>query len=105
MQDETVLAFFQELGFEEIDIEDGLTALSVELTLDGCYALVTNQEGGMPEILRQPFVFAWYTPEGAYQWSVVFKNAYVFKDTWSQGDTIEQKFDSVRKYWESKEGN
>ena len=102
MPEENVLEFFQALGFEEIDIEDGLRALSVEYSADGSYALITNDVGTMPDKLRQFLIFAFYSPEGAYQWSTGFKNAYVFKDFWLQGETILQKCEVVRQYGESK---
>ncbi|MDF2499859.1 MAG: hypothetical protein K0Q77_573 [Anaerosporomusa subterranea] len=103
MQEESVLEFFQALGFEEIDIEDGLTALSVEFAPTGNYALITNEEGTLPEKLRQNLIFACYTPEGAYQWSVGFKNSYVFTEIWSTGESLDQRCEAVRQYGESKE--
>jgi hypothetical protein len=102
MQEENVLEFLQALGFEEIDIEDGLTALSVEFGPEGNYALITSEEGTLPEKLKQLLVFAYYTPEGAYQWSVSFKNAYVFQDIWSTGESLGQKCEAVRQYGENK---
>lgn len=104
MAEENVLDFFQALGFEEIEIEDGLTALAAELNPDGSYALITSEEGALPERLKQFLLFACYRPDGAYRWSVGFKNALVFKEIWSQGETTEQKFEAVRTYWESKGG-
>lgn len=102
MQEENVLEFFQSLGFEEIDIEDGLTALSVEFAPAGNYALITNEEGTLPEKLRQNLIFAYYTPEGAYQWSTGFKNAYIFNEIWSTGESLDQKCNAVLQYAESK---
>lgn len=101
--EENVLAFLQELGFEEIDIEDGLTALAVEFEPDGDYALITNSEGLLPETLKQSLVFACYTAEGAYQWSASFKNAAAFKNIWSSGESLAQKCEAVRQYALSKE--
>lgn len=104
MQEESVLVFFQALGFEEIEIEDSLTALSVEYSSDGSYALLTDDEGNKPETLKQSLIFAFYSPEGAYQWSTSFKNAYTFKDTWLQGETIMDKCQAVRQLGEEKGG-
>ena len=102
MMTEDDLAFFQTLGFDEIDIEDGLTALAVELG-DGSYALLTDDEGGLPEDLKQFLIFAYYSPEGAYQWSAGFKNAHLFQEIWTQGETILQKCETVGQYAKSKE--
>jgi hypothetical protein len=98
---ENPLGFFQNLGFEEIDIEDNLTALAVDFDTDG-YALITDDEGNLPESLNQFLIFAFYSAEGAYHWSVGFKNAHAFKDIWSNGATNSQKCDAIRHYGESK---
>lgn len=97
MSDESVLDFYEDLGFEETAIEDGLTALSFEVDPQGSYALVTDEEGAVPETLRQVVVFACYTPEGAFQWSASFKNSYVFRDIWSGNHTTEEKLDAIQK--------
>lgn len=83
MNGENVLVFYEELGFEETEIEDGLTALAVEVDGAGGYVLLTDDEGGLPASLRQPVVLAYYSPEGAYQWSSGFKNSFLFRETWS----------------------
>lgn len=97
MSDESVLDFYEPLGFEETDIEDGLTALYFEIDPQGSYALITNDEGSVPATLKQAVVFACYTPEGAFQQSASFKNSYVFKDIWSGPPTVEQKLDAIQK--------
>lgn len=97
MSDENILDFYEGLGFEETAIEDGLTALSFEIDPQGSYVLLTDEEGAVPETLRQTVVFACYTPEGAFQWSASFKNSYVFKDIWSESQTTEQKLDAIQK--------
>lgn len=101
MSDETVLGFYEALGFEETDIEDGLTGLFFELDPQGSYALISNEEGAIPESLKQAVIFAFYTPEGAFQWSASFKNSYVFKDIWSKAQTSQQKLDAIGKRQES----
>jgi hypothetical protein len=97
VSDENVLDFYEALGFEEIDIEDGLTALSFEIDPQGSYALITNAEGAIPETLKQAVVFACYSPEGAFLWSASFKHSYVFKDIWAGNKSTEQKLDAIRK--------
>ena len=97
VSDESVLDFYGALGFEETDIEDGLTAFYLEIDSQGSYVLITNDEGGIPESLKQPVIFACYTPEGAFQHSASFKNSYVFKEIWSSAQTVEQKLDAIQK--------
>ena len=97
VSDENILEFYETLGFEETDIEDGLTALYLEIDPQGNYALITNEEGAVPETLKQAVVFACYTPEGAFQQSASFKNSYVFKEIWSSAQTVEQKLDAIQK--------
>ena len=94
---EAVLDFYESLGFEETDIEDDLTALYFETDPQGSYVLMTNEEGAIPETLKQAVIFACYTPEGAFQWSASFKNSYVFRDIWSGAQTPQEKLDAVGK--------
>ena len=100
---DNVLSFYQELGFEEIDIEDNLTALFIETGEDGSYALLTDDNGEMPKQLRQTVFFACYSAAGAFQWSASFKNSFLFKDTWLRSDTITDKLEALRLHREQNE--
>ena len=100
MQD-SVMHFFQGLGFEEIEIEDNLTALAVDCGVEG-YAIISDDNGNIPESLNQFLIFAFYSPEGAYQWSTGFKTAEAFKPIWSKGGTVWEKCEVVRQYGENK---
>jgi hypothetical protein len=97
VSDGTVLEFYEALGFEETEIEDALTALSLEVDPQGSYVLITNEEGEIPETLRQTIIFACYTPEGAFQWSASFKNSFLFKDIWSGDQNVQQKLEAIAK--------
>ncbi len=97
MEDGNARDFFAALGFEETEIEDGLTALCCETDEDGGYALVTDDEGAVPENLKRAVVFACYTPEGAFAWSAGFKHAYVFRDVWAKPATVAEKVAALRK--------
>jgi hypothetical protein len=98
MSDENLFDFYETLGFEETDIEDGLTALFFELDSGGSYSLITNEDGAIPETLKERVVFACYSPDGAFLWSVGFKNSYVFRDTWAGSETAGQRLAAVEKY-------
>lgn len=95
-----VLDFYETLGFEEIEIEDDLTALFVEIDLGGSYALITNEEGEMPESLKQSIVFACYSAEGVFLWSTSFANSHQFSEIWSD-DSLERKIVAIQKHRET----
>ena len=96
-----VLEFFAVLGFEEIDIEDGLTALCFEESPDSEYALITDEEGSLPNSLEIPLMLACYSPEGAFLWSTGFKNAAHCKELWSSGNTYAEKLQKIQVYRKS----
>lgn len=93
--------FYETLGFSEIEIEDGLTALYFEISPDGEYFLLTDENGSMPATLKQGVILACYSPQDAFLWSTSFKNAQVFKETWSEGRTAAEKGEAVQKYREN----
>lgn len=98
MTTDSMTDFFAALGFEEVEIEDNLTVLGIDADSDGNYILLTDEEGALPATLRQRIVLAYYTADGAYQWSVGFKNAFLFKDTWSSGDDLTAKLAVLQQY-------
>ena len=83
IENQAVLDYFTALGFEMIPIEEGLTALSVEEAPDGEYALITDEEGSLPDSLDIPLLLACYSGEGAYLWSTSFKNAAQFTEIYT----------------------
>jgi hypothetical protein len=103
MINESVMDFYQGLGFEETEIEDRLMALTCEFNVDGNYGLITDEDGAIPKSVKQPIVFAYYTPEGSFLWSTSFKNSYLFKDIWSGEQTPAQNIEALQKYREGKE--
>ncbi len=98
MSEESVFDFYGALGFEETDIEDGLTALACELDAAGGYALMTDDEGAIPATLKQRVIFACYSAEGAFLWSMGFKNSFVFREVWSRPQTPEEKLAAVQEH-------
>lgn len=98
-----VMQFYENLGFEESEIEDGLKALAYEFPGDESYALLTDENGEIPQNLKQRVIFAYYSAEGAFQWSIGFKNAYLLQNMWSEPETSEQKLAKMLAYLESKE--
>jgi hypothetical protein len=98
-----IIAYYTGLGFEETEIEDGLTALAYEIPTDESYVLLTDEDGKMPVALKQPVLLAYYTPEGAFQWSIGFKNSPMFKDIWSVSDNPARKLEALLEYRATKE--
>lgn len=98
MNSENALDFYESLGFEEAEIEDGLTALFFETGEDSSYVLLTDEDGKLPVNLKAAIVLAYYSPEGAFQWSVSFKNSHLFKDIWTVSEKIEDKLTGALKY-------
>ncbi len=98
-----VLDFYEALGFEETEIDDNLIVLGIELTQEGNYGLITDDEGTMPENLKQSITFAYYTPDGSYLWSASFKNSALFKELWSAAPTTEAKLAAIVKHRETNE--
>lgn len=92
MNDFSINDFFAALGFEEGAIEDGLTALIYEPSEDGAYAIISDENGNIPTDLKARAILACYTPDGAYDWSINFKSARLFKEKWSslpaEGDKL-----------------
>ena len=96
MSNDTVLDFYEQLGFEEAEVDDGLTALFLEADTDGSYVLITDEDGAIPATLKQAVVLAFYSPEGSYEWSATFKNSQIFKDNWSSGLSTEEKLAAIQ---------
>ena len=93
-----ILDFFEEFDFEEVEIEDGMTALFIEINEESEYGLITDDDGNLPKSLKNPIVFACYNPDGAFQWSSTFKTAEAFKAVWSAAASLPEKFEAVRKF-------
>lgn len=100
IENQAILDYFIELGFEEIPIEEGLTALSFEEGPEGDYALITNEDGSLPESLEAPLMLAFYSSKGAFLWSTGFKNAAQFLELWSQGETYAEKRKAAERHRE-----
>jgi hypothetical protein len=103
MSDDDSRDFYDQLGFEETDMEDYVTAMLFEYDQEGAYVLITDEEGKAPDSLRQPVIFSCYRPDGAFLWSTSFKNSFLFKDLWTEAQTSAEKVAAVQKYRESKE--
>jgi len=100
MVEENAKEFFAALGFAETEIEDGLSTLFYETSPEESFALLTDEEGAVPENLKQSLIFACYMPDGAFEWSASFKNAHAFRDVWAGPATVKEKLSAVLKHRE-----
>ncbi|WP_371381497.1 hypothetical protein [Sporomusa aerivorans] len=98
---ESVLDYYAALGFEETEIDDNLIVLGIELSPEGIYALLTDDEGIMPVNLHKPVMFACYTPDGSYQWSASFKNSAQFKELWTSVQATEDRLAAITRHREA----
>lgn len=101
MTDSTVLDFFEPFGFYETEIEDGCTALLLETIENGDYALITDGNGTMPNSLEEEIIFAYYTEDGAFSWSVSFEDSHQLLDLLSDNPESDHIVDIVKKYRDS----
>lgn len=100
---DSIVRFYEALGFEETEIEDNLVVMGIELSAEGDYALITDDNGIMPTNLNQSVTFACYTPNDSYLWNASFKNSTVFKEVWESATSIEEKLAAIRKHREANE--
>ncbi|MDU2063916.1 MAG: hypothetical protein E6713_03665 [Sporomusaceae bacterium] len=94
----SLCTFYEDLGFEEVEIEDGLTALCVEEKLDGPYGLLTDEAGNIPASLAKGLVFACYSEQDAFLWSATFKNSQQFRDLWLKAASLPDRFAAIAEY-------
>ena len=95
--------FYEDLGFEEIEVDDNQTAFFYELSEEGTYALITDDEGVLPASLEDRVIFACYREDGAYIWSTSFETYQTFADLWKSFETIEEKLAALEKHREETE--
>lgn len=101
MTGENIVEFYQALGFEATELEDGSAELFFVLDQEGKYATLTDDNGTMPQNLQQPVIFACYTPNDSFLWSTGFKSSFQFQELWSSGQTLTEKKDAVVKHREN----
>lgn len=103
MSNNTILEFYEALGFEETETDDGQIVFGIELTKEGNYALLTDAEGLMPKNTTQEIIFAYYTPDDSFLWSASFKNSAAFKELWTGVQTAGARIDAILQYRKERE--
>ena len=99
----TIEDFYQPLGFEIIEFaEDGPT-LCYEPAEDGPYAILTTEEGLIPESLEEKVIFSYYCEAGAFRWHVEFEDSQDFAKAWPSTASAEERFAAMKELSEKEE--
>jgi hypothetical protein len=98
MNDNALLEAYEPFDFYETEIEDDCTALIYEPIENEAYALITDVDGTMPADLEQEIIFAAYTGEGAFAWSVGFENSHQLLELLSSHPKSDNLVDIVKNY-------
>ena len=77
MDSDAVGAFYEEMGFELVEIDDR-EVLFYQLDDDGTYATITDDNGNVPADLDSPIIFSVYDENDSYQWSVTLEDSHYF---------------------------
>lgn len=101
MDDNSLLEAYEPFDFYETEIEDGYSALIYEPLGKDDYVLITDTDGTMPVDLEQEIIFAAYTPDGVFAWSVGFENSPQFLDLLNKHPKSDNIMDIVKKYRDS----
>jgi len=98
MNDITLLEAYEPFDFYETETEDGALALIYEPTENENYALITDVDGTMPMDLEQEIIFATYTADGAFAWSVGFETSHQFLELLNSHPKSDNLIDIVKTY-------
>lgn len=101
MNDNTLLDAYEPFDFYETEIEDGCTALMYELGDNEDYVLITDADGTMPVDLEQEIIFATYSADGAFGWSVGFENSHQFLELLNSHPKSDKLVEIVKEYRDS----
>ena len=89
MDSDTVLSFYEQLGFELIDF-DGIDTLFFELSDKGDFATVSDDDGNLPESLDTSIVFNVYDENDSYKWCVTLEDSAHLKELLDQAESTEE---------------
>lgn len=98
MNNDALLEAYEPFDFYETETEDGSTALIYEPSETDEYALITDADGTMPVDLEQEIIFAAYTADGAFAWSVGFENSHQFLELLNTHSKSDDLIELVKNY-------
>ena len=89
MDSDTLESFYENLGFELAEIDDRDT-LFYQVTDDGAYATITDEDGALPESLEEPIIFTLYDENDSFQWSVTIEDSHYFGELFTRVEDAEE---------------
>lgn len=94
---DNIIDFYETLGFEEIEF-DGQPVLFLELDDEGNYAIVTDEDGVMPETVTRPVLFSVYNYTDAFQWSVTLEDSVFLADLYKRCPDLTDVLKNLQEY-------
>ncbi len=88
-------SFYGNLNFELVTIDDRDT-LFFELSADGEYATVTDEDGQIPDELETPLIWSVYDENDSFQWSVTIENSFYLEELFQNSDSIDSLLNTLR---------
>jgi hypothetical protein len=98
MNDETLLEAYEPFDFYETEIDDNCIALIYEPIDNEDYAIITDVDGTMPSDLEQEIIFATYSADGAFSWSVGFESSHQLLELLNSHPKTDNLIDIVKGY-------
>jgi len=98
MDENTLLEAYEPFEFYETEIEGSSSALIYEPIDNEDYALITDVDGIMPVDLEQEIIFAAYTADGAFAWSVGFESSLLLLELLTKHSKSDNLINIVKSY-------
>lgn len=89
MDSDTLELFYENLGFELVEIDDRDT-LFYQISDSGEYATITDDNGNVPAGLDEPIIFTLYDENDSFQWSVTIEDSHYFGELFTRVEDTEE---------------
>lgn len=89
MDSDTTQSFYEDLGFEIVDIDER-EALFFDLGDTGNYLTVSDDDGNLPNTLEAPILITLYDESDSFQWSVTLEDSLYLQELFQQFDSIDE---------------
>ncbi|MDY3973289.1 hypothetical protein [uncultured Veillonella sp.] len=89
MDSDTLESFYENLGFELVEIDDRDT-LFYQISDDGEYATITDDNGNVPGSLEEPIIFTLYDENDSFQWSVTIEDSHYFGELFTRVEDTDE---------------
>ena len=100
MDTDTVQQEFENIGFEIVEIDER-DVLLYELSdgseeEDGQYAIVSDEDGRIPETMESPVIVSIYDDNDTFQWSVTLSSGEELKDLFLRIESAEELLETLQ---------